>query len=287
MHDEEYIAEGFASLGHEVIRVDNLATSGEIKDVLQRYTPDILLFCKWEQPPELDAIINAQKKTGLKTVCWIFDLYIGYQREYQVKTRRFFKADYVFTTDGGHQEEFAKLGVNHHCVRQGIRASECVLEKGNPIGVAFVGSDNPLYPYRQKMLGEIMLHFPNFKWYGRGDSDEVRGMQLNKIFANTKVIIGDAVYSPYYWSNRVVETLGRGGFLIHPDVPGIKKEYPHIVTYEVGNIQDLKNKITYYLNHEQERKDIIKLNFDWVKDNYTVEKKCKELLNVLQSTHNN
>lgn len=281
--DEEYIAEGFEHLGHEVVRVDHLSSPQEIQDALERYTPDILLYCKWEQPKELDAIINAQKKTGLKTVCWLFDLYIGYPREYQVSTRRFFRSDYVFTTDGGHQEEFKRLGVNHYCVRQGIRASECVLEEGNPVGVAFIGSDNPLHPYRQKMLGQIMLHFPNFKWYGRGNTDEVRGMELNKVFANTKIIIGDSVTSPYYWSNRVVETLGRGGFLIHPAVEGIKEEYPYLVTYEPGNIQDLRNKINYYLNHEQERKDIIKLNIDWVKNNYTIEKKCQELLNVLQS----
>lgn len=286
MHDEEYIAQGFEHIGHEVIRISDLSTGFEIKDALERYKPDILLYCKWIQPKEVDATINALKKVGMKTVCWLFDLYVGYTREYQLRNASFFKSDYVFTTDGGNQKTFDALKINHHCIRQGIRSEECFIQSGNPIGVAFVGSDNPANQERLKAIGQTMLYFPNFTWYGRADTDEKRGMELNELYGNTKIVIGDSVYSPYYWSNRVVETLGRGGFLIHQDVPGIKEEYPYLVTYEKGNLADLKNKITYYLNHEDERKEILLKNFEWVRDHYTIEKKCQELLDVLRTTHN-
>lgn len=287
MHDEEYIAQGFEKLGNTVVRIEDSSTPGEVKDALERYKPDMLIYCKWQQPKELDLTISSLKREGMRTVCWLFDLYFNYSRENQVHTKSFFKSDYVFTTDGGQQVRFKEAGVNHFCVRQGIRPEECFIQEGKPIGVAFIGSDNPLYPYRCKMLGEIMRTFNNFTWYGRGDTDEKRGTDLNELFGNTKVIIGDSVYSPYYWSNRVVETLGRGGFLIHPEVEGIKEEYPYLVTYEKDNIQDLKNKIMYYLQHEDERKEIVQKNFEWVRDNYTVEKKCQELLDYVFPTHDN
>jgi spore maturation protein CgeB len=93
--------------------------------------------------------------------------------------------------------------------------------------------------------------------------------------------VGDSVYSPYYWSNRVVETLGRGGFLIHQDVPGLKEEFPFLVTYTKGDIVELKDLVEYYLVHEEERQDILKKNFEWVRERYTMKHKCQEILNII------
>lgn len=287
MHDEEYIAEGFESIGHFVQRIPDVLSPFDIGQAIKSLNPDILLYCKWQQPKELDETIESLKKGGMKTVCWLFDLYLGYAREEQVKTKLFFKSDYVFTTDGGHDEEFKRLGVNHHCIRQGIRNKECFIQEGIPKGIAFIGSDNPLYPYRCKMLGKVIARFNNgFTWYGRGDTDEMRGTKLNELFGNTKVIIGDSVYSPYYWSNRVVETLGRGGFLIHSEVEGLKEEYPYLVTYQKDNVQDLLNKIKYYSEHENERKEILQRNFEWVRHHYTIDKKCRELIDYVFTSHN-
>ena len=127
---------------------------------------------------------------------------------------------------------------------------------------------------------EQLAKMYNFKWFGRKNTDELRGENLNEIYAKTKIVVGDSVYSPYYWSNRVVETLGRGGFLIHRDVPGIKEEYPDLVTYD-GTMEDLLKKIDYYLSHEEERQEIIRKNFEHVRDHYTMDKKCEELITWL------
>ena len=280
MWNEEYIAEGFENIGCDVIRIEQSTDPQLIHRRILQNKPDILLFTKYVLPKEVLNAVERGREWGLKTVCWLFDLYWGYHREYRIK-ENYFRADFVFTTDGGHDKEWKEAGINHKCVRQGIRTKECFLAEGIPQGVIFIGSDNPTYPYRQKMLGEIFLHFKYFKWWGRGDTDEVRGTALNKLFAKTKIVIGDSVYSPYYWSNRVVETLGRGGFLIHPEVEGIKEEYPYLVTYKKDNIQDLKNRIQFYLNHEYERQEIVQKNFEWVRDNYCIEKKCQEIINAI------
>lgn len=45
-----------------------------------------------------------------------------------------------------------------------------------------------------------------------------------------------------YWSDRPYETIGRGGFLIHPRVPGLEEHFTdgeHLVFYEYGDFDEL------------------------------------------------
>lgn len=276
--DEEYIARSFEMLGHTVGRESENTSLREMLRDIDDWKPDIVLFAKL-QLPYAEKLLEECKKRKIKTVCWIFDLYWGYSREHRIKTDACFKADRVFTTDGGNDLKWDVAGIYHDCVRQGIYTPECVMLEGEKIyDVVFVGSDNP-NNNRGEMLEKIRKDF-DFHWFGKEDTNAVRGMELNKLFAQTKVVVGDSVYSPHYWSNRVVETLGRGGFLIHAEVEGLKEEYPHLVTYKRGDYADLEAKIQYYLDHDDERNDIIKKNFEWVRDNYTCEKKCRELIRL-------
>lgn len=279
LHDEEYIARSFEQIGCDVFRVEESLLSHQMIGLIEEYNPDLVLWTKLKVP-EPKRIVEAFKE--YKTVSWVFDLYWNYDRQNQLINHPAFKAKYVFTTDGGNDNRFKQIGLNHRCVRQGILKEECLLVKGTPEDViVFVGSDNILNGERQKKLSFLEQEYgAKFKWYGKFNTNELRGLDLNNLYANSKIIIGDSVYSPYYWSNRVVETLGRGGFLIHRDVEGIKEEYPYLVTYD-GTNEDLKAKIDYYLTHEEERQEIIKKNFEWVRDNYTMDKKCQDLLNYI------
>lgn len=284
LHDEEYIACAFEMLGMEVRRIGQYMQWRDIQEALIAFKPDILIYAKWDCPKELDPTIRSLKRNGMKTVCWLFDLYFGYSREYQIRTRLFFRSDYVFTTDGGHNSRFANVGIKHFCVRQGIHIEECVLLpfKEPEHEVIFIGSDNPLFLARTKVIREIEKDF-DFTWFGRKNTNEKRGMDLNELYSKTKIVIGDSVYSPLYWSNRIVETLGRGGFLIHQEVEGLKKEYPDLVTYKRGDIQDLRDKIKYYLEHEEERRAIVKKNYELVRNKYTMDKKCRILLDYVEA----
>jgi len=273
MWDEEHVARCFEKLGHEVMRVPEKKPMGVIVPAILEFKPDFVLWAKLRvgRPSE---IIRICKENNIKTVCWIWDLYFGYQREHQIKNNNMFKADLVFTSDDGHEEDWKEHGIAHKCIRQGIYDEEAVLlpteEKEHD--VVFVGSENPLNEDRTKLFKDF-----DFKWFGKKDTNEVRGMRLNELYTKTKIVIGDSVYSPHYWSNRVVETLGRGGFLIHQEVEGLKEAYPHLVTYKRGDYKDLKEKIAYYLGNDKEREEIIKKNYEWVLDNHLCSLKCKEL----------
>ena len=275
--DEEYIARSFESIGCEVFRLQEHQDYVDVNNHIKSRKPHILLYTKWDVHPET---LRLCKLLGVKTVSWVFDLYFDYTREYQVKSKTFFKSEYVVTTDAGHDDRWKERGINHKCVRQGIYAPECYMLKPEPdIDVVFVGSESPVYPERNSMMINLSKHY-NFRWFGRRDTNEVRGEKLNILFSRCKVVVGDSYYSPNYWSNRIVETLGRGGFLIHRDVPGLKEEYPDLVTYD-GTLEDLMVKIDYYLANEKERLEIVKRNFELVKSKYTMEHKCADLLNSI------
>lgn len=277
MYDEEYIARSFEVLDHEVCRIYEGGTSKDVIEQLDFFGPDLVLWTKL-MVPQAPRIREYCRK--YKTVCWVFDLYWGYEREYRMKNHAAFTADYVFTTDGGHQKEFEEAGINHKCIRQGIYKQECFYYPPEAKDmVVFVGSENPLHGHRQKQMSYLEQEYgKQFKWIGRNNTDEMRGLKLNELYSTVKVVVGDSVYSPYYWSNRVVETLGRGGLLIHEEVPGLKDEYPYILTYPRGDFYTLKSMIDFYFIHEEERQKVIKQNFEWVRSHYTMEKKCAELL---------
>lgn len=277
MHDEEYIARSFEILDHKVCRIYEGGTSKEVIEQLEDFGPDLVVWTKLMVPQAARIREHCRK---YKTVCWVFDLYWGYEREYRMKNHPAFTADFVFTTDGGHDAEFAAAGIKHQCIRQGIYKQECFYYPPEPEDlIVFVGSENPLHGHRQKQMSFLEQEYgEKFKWIGRNNTEEIRGLKLNELFMTAKIVVGDSVYSPYYWSNRVVETLGRGGFLIHQEVPGLKEEYPDLVTYPRGDFAALKKLIDFYLTHEDERRAIIKKNFEWVRSHYTMEKKCAELL---------
>ena len=273
-YDEEYIARSFEMLGHEVFRMDQRNHPDHIKHYLDEFKPDLVLWTKLGVP---QPIITREICRAYKTACWVFDIYWGYKtREHRLTSHPAFTADYVFTTDGGHEQEFKNAGINHHCVRQGIWKDDCVLLPFQPIKheVIFVGSDNPLFPQRKELVNSI-----GAEWFGRMNTNEVRGMALNELYASTRIVIGDSYPSPFYWSNRIVETLGRGGFLIHKETEGLTEDYPYLVTYK--DEEDLKAKIKYYQEHEEERQSIILKNIAWVRKHYTMEKQCEKLLSFI------
>lgn len=280
MWDEEYIARGFEMIGCDVLRVPENTRYTTLMEEIDAYSPDYVFWAKFNVANPL-IVLNHLKKKKYKTVCWVFDLYFNYQREYQIDINPMFKADIVISTEGGHQKEWENKGIRHYCVRQGIYDKECYkIENEKEIDVLFVGSENP-FNQRQEILKQVAQDF-NLTWVGRQDTDEVRGAKLNELFSKTKVVIGDSVDSPLYWSNRIVETLGRGGFLIHKEVKGLKEEYPYLVTYT--DYKDLKKKIKFYLKNDKKRQEIIEKNFEWVKNKYLISHQCKKILNICKKS---
>lgn len=287
---ENYIAYAFECLGVQVIKLEDALVNMEKVDVvveeLINYSPDFILFSKRRPKGQTELVIEKLKERGIKTVCWLFDIYIGFTAD---RLERVYNkiaplnCEYIISTDGGHDKEWAELGYKHFCVRQGIHEPEAkMIDNAKDWDVIFIGTNYIIE--RGLLMARIKNKFKDrFKWLGT--NGDIRGMELNEIIGRAKIVIGDSFPSKNYWSNRVYEILGRGGFLIHPYVEGLEKEFEigkHLVCYKHGDADDLIDKINYYLEHPEEREKIKQAGFEFVKNNYTYQKRCKQVLEILK-----
>jgi len=209
-------------------------------------------------------------------------------------------ADYVFCADGGDPAWWKSKGLNHIWLRPGVVADECYLDPNvdNCEDVIFVGSIgyHPEWPHRGQLLNWARETYgERFRVYG---NRPVRGAALNRLYASAKVVIGDSfcpgaagsfperhgVDYTRYWSDRVYETLGRGGVLVHPFVDGMQDEFSdmeHLLYYEYGDFGGLKEKIDFLLSHTLVREHIRHTGHERVKSRCTYTHRVAWLLDYL------
>lgn len=285
---EVYIADSLELLGHKVKRQNTTKTSlSELSEMLKGNFDFVLLSKGWfnGSQSEVDRLF---RESSLLKVGWFFDLTIGTGREERMLTHQALKADIVFTTDGGHNDEWERLGIKHHTLRQGIFEKEAYLANPKTAPeIVFVGTSSHQNEFRWSHRNDLITWLKNtygdrFGWYGQQDG--VRNNELNVLCASAKVVVGDSVYSPYYWSNRLYEITGRGGFLLFPKVEGLEEEfvpYKHFIPYIPYDWDKLQAKIDYYVSHDKERNEIRLAGFEHCKKHHTYTKRCEELIRIV------
>lgn len=286
--DEEGNARALESLGHEVTRISEIDPDfyEKIEESIAS-KPDAIFFAKLKLPYGRDQLFDQMRKNKIPTICWNFDLYIGLDRESFLRTDPIFKADYVFTPDGGHEKQFRDRNINHYCVRQGIAKEYCYMGEFQPKhnrDVVFVGCENRQWKQRTEMCNALM-DYPTFYWHGKINTLDVRGHKLNSLYASAKTVVGDSVYSPYYWSNRLYETLGRGAFTFFMEIEGLEDEYEpykHYIPFKMGDWKELKKKINHYLDRPDERDNIRKAALEHTLNNHTLEHRVKQILDICE-----
>ncbi|KKL45567.1 hypothetical protein LCGC14_2354310 [marine sediment metagenome] len=248
---EVYIADALERAGHTVYRLDRNNTN--------LIPCDYVLFAKMSDM----VLINKAKKQGIPTISWTFDLW----REFLGYNHPHLKADIVITTDS--EDKF-------HTIKQAVHKPEKIMIEGKKIyDVIFVGTSGKLkgiykkyYKSRRELIKRVKPKvFSN-----------VRGLALNKLLGQTKIVLGDSYPGSCCWSNRVYEMTGRGGFLIHPY---IKNLYNYIPQFFRG---EEKEMIEYYLEHEKKREKLRKIQFEMCP---TYDDRIKELIELLRTINSN
>lgn len=276
---EVYIKHALEELGHTVLTLEGkFVGSNRLLNPLLNGV-DFVLFGKTGSPEILRAIYSLNIKK-IKTVCWIHDLYGIPSRK---KLPPEFQCDLVFSTDGG--KEFK--GINHQVLRQGIHLPD-VKPLTSPIDIdypiVFVGHDNDrfqpgrgtLVDFLRTEYGDQFTHLTN-----------TRGDELTQILSTSGVVVGDSYPSERYWSNRIYEVTGRGGFLLHPETVGLEEEFvndTHYVSWTRGDFSELGGLIDYYLENEEEREFIRLSGHSFTTSKYTYENRCESLIERVQET---
>lgn len=290
--------------GHEVIPMqeskpgnfDQLATRLRSGDI------DIVLWTRTRWPrmdfAEMRRMLTTAREVGVPTVGVHLDVWWGLPRSSEIGEHPFFEVDLLCTADGGHDQEWANAGIEHVWMPPGVSAEECVPARSDPryeADVAFIGSwqdYHPEHPHRAELVAWLQRHGARF-WPEPGQH-AVRGEALRRLYATTKVNVGDSCFVgtglPRYCSDRIPETLGRGGFLIHPRVPGVTDgtlytEGEHLVCWEAGDWVELGRMIDHYLHHPAERFDIAEAGRAHVLAHHTYANRVRELVEIMRDRH--
>ena len=314
-------AYSYEDLGHEVIRFQEPRDTTD--QVLQAcMDADIFHYTHthgWDTPGSFDVgvlIDRIRNETKAVSIGVHLDYWYGLERQKDVGTHPWWRCDYIFTADGGSDAWYRSQGINHHYVKAGVVKRDCYI--GNyreeyACDVAFVGAYgyHPEYSYRPQLIDWLQdTYGERFRRYA-GDTQygTVRGSALNDVYASVKVVVGDTLClgfnHPEYFSDRLFETTGRGGFLIFPFIEGVQNCFEiegysskdakedkfftgnkfvqkELETYTFNDFGGLKDKIDYYIAHEDERKSIANAGFERTKADHTYHNRVEEVFDILR-----
>jgi len=225
---------------------------------------DIYLFHKdFNPPPSFKG----------KKVCWYFDKIWAERVGWFYET--YPKVDYMFMTDGTWIKKNIEQYPNLRVLRQGIGDYEKGINEPRDIDVAFVGTS---YGERQELVDFLKSdHGLRFKVYERQFN-----RNLNNLCASVPIFVAPKYPSDdNYWSNRVYLLTGSGGFLIHPRLKELEEEWGDNLVY-YDSINDLREKIKFYLENPEERRLMAEKEYNYCVKNFTYKLRIETLLKCLE-----
>lgn len=260
---ENDVRKAFEYLGHKVICYQE---NKIFVSQLMKFDYDLLLITStWDNALPLNHwldLIYMCASRNIPTATLHLDTFWGASRGGRKWwLNPMFYTAYIFTADGDYQDKWKLFGKNHIWLPPAVRHDAChfgKFTKEYECDVAFVGSNGVGYheaewPYRKELLSQLREMCKRNNWTFKnpgGDDPKIdRGEDLNDFYASAKVVVGDSLClkkeDSKYWSDRVPETLGRGGVLIMPQIDALREIYSEEVLpmYEWGNWQNLEDKI--------------------------------------------
>ena len=256
--------------------------------------PDMFLWLRtWAMSGDRSAMVAALRELGCPTASFTLDLFAPLHRGREVGLDPWWQTDVVFSADGGSDEFWRERGVRHCWVRPGVYHAECLLvEPGDAdrCDVLFVGQAEGYHhewPHRLELVRFLRDSYGDRFRLLPGSGPPVRGLALNRAYAGARVVVGDTLCPGWVhrdcWSDRVPETLGRGGFLVMPEVPGMAARFrdgEHLVYHRPGELGALGSAIDRWLlpEHAGERERIRRAGHEHVKATATYLDVAREIL---------
>lgn len=288
----------FEKLGHQVVPFqENDTTPEELLIALPKL--DILFYSHTHDPayviPDLIKVFKEYKEANIPTVSVHLDRWAWLKRVEDVGKEATWFTEYIFMADGSPEavKLYKELKLNWHYLKAGVVERDCYIAESDPTTfpheIIFVGSKgyHPEYPFRPRLIEFLQKTYgERFGHYGNDGAGVVRGQDLNTLLSTAKIVVGDSCFGgrPNYVSDRYYETRGRGGFLLHPFIKGVDNigvgNYGGF-DHDSTNLESLKEKIDYYLEHSFEREEMRMAGFNRVKDFETYTNRAEEMLEVI------
>lgn len=241
----------------DTVQENNLGGWERLTSTVAEY--DFILWTRTASlaPPHATqwALIETAAEAGVPTVAYHLDRWWGLRRENEVRREPFFRCALVCTADGGHDEQWAEVGVEHHWYPPAVSQWECMPGRVRPeyeADVVFVGGWDG-YGHSEAWHRPALVQFLRDRYRDRvrfhpaAGQPAVRGRALRDLYTSARVVVGDSCIlstdEGRYWSDRVPETTGRGGYLVHVDTPGLADEHPSVARWPMGDWDALAAEI--------------------------------------------
>ena len=238
--------------------------AGLVDKLMSAFKPDLLFFHGRDISDEL--LLRAKKR--MPVVMYYDDCIRGSRRSFEQVVRQGRLADIMYLTNRGEIARYRDLGVNARFITGGCDPGEHhLIDSPDPLyqsDVAFIGKPNT--PERVEFMQALTKQFDLKLWgsgwqkYGlRAVATDVYTAEYRQICAGSKVILGWNVDPTVelYFSNRTWYTLGCGGFLLTAYSPGLEEIFGRGKELDwFESIEECCDKISYYLQHDEERRKI-------------------------------
>lgn len=294
---ENDVRKAFEHLGHEVVSLQENETS--IEQIRQAsLSSDLLLVTgTWDNQDheEFRSLIYELADKGIPSATLHLDTFWPTKRGGRKWwLENMFQTAYIFTADGDWQDKWKLLGKNHIWLPPAVRhdaAKKGAFKHEYACDVAFVGSNGQGYhedvwPDRKILVDNLREMCKRNGWTFKnpgGDEPKIeRNDDMNDFYASAKVTVGDSLClkkeDAKYWSDRVPEATGRGGFLIMPEIFHVKKCWPLLPSYKWGDYKHLEQVIAYYMSRDAERASIQSNNLIITKEEHTYVNRVQTIL---------
>lgn len=215
--------------------------------------------------------------------------------------------DLLLSADGGHDDQWKNADITHEWLPPGVAEQWChpgTFREEYASEIAFVGSWQGGYhkewQHRYQLVAWLQRTYGDrVKFWPRPGEHAVRGHDLTDLYWSTRVVVGDSCLVPrpdgspmtHYCSDRIPETVGRGGYLLHPAVGGIvpngifyNDEWPLCDWWERGEWQELKTRIDDILERDFEwdsREDRIN-RINMIRETHTYERRVPQIIEIMK-----
>lgn len=293
---ESHHAKSLEALGHELIRFQEPKAS--VYDIL-RSNCQVFIWIHthgWETDG-IEWLLDALKDEGIPRVTYHLDLYMPIKRWQRYQGHPYFThMDHWFTVDPLMATWISEnTPAKGHFLPAGVYGEECYIsDQPSPHAndVVFVGSKNyhPEWPWRPQLINWLRDTYGSRFTHvgGDGDTGTLRGDDLNRMYANSKVAVGDTLCVgfdyPFYASDRLWECAGRAGAQAWPYIRGIEEWFTdgeHLRFFKFGDFTDLKANIDWMLENDVEREQMRKAGHELVKNNHTYVHRWKTILDTV------
>ena len=269
--------------------------SAKLIDTATHFNPDLVISTQSGVAPE--TIAKMKNKTGAIIVCWYTDSVANLVRQYILAA----PYDALFCKDMYMVELFRKkLNKNTFYLPEACNPLWHNTTTLNEDEEKYYGCDisvaGNMYYYRAMILEELMEHelkiwgpmFP--RWLNSETRKAFQGRYIAKhekakAFIGAKINLNTVHYTEVSGLNcRAFEIAGCGGFQIVDYKSALNELFEigkEIVTFDT--IGELKDKVAYYLEHDNERREIAGKGYLRAHKDHTYEKRLVTVLEVVSN----